>query len=74
VEGKELRCAICRQVFRADQDALKESVEAGSPESASGSATPKPREEKERRRPKTRRFGDDDEYDDHLDSRDIPPR
>jgi hypothetical protein len=72
LEGKELRCAICRQVFRADQEALKESVQAGSPESASGSVTPKPREEEKRPRAETRRFEDDDDYAENLGAGDFP--
>ena len=76
-----MRCTICRQVFRADQGAPKESVQAGLPESASGSATPKPREAEERPRAKGRRFEDDGDDDDrrrrdrddgdHLDSREF---
>ena len=70
VEGKQVRCAICRQVFCADQDALKERIHAGSPELAS--VTPKPRDE-ERPRAKTRRFEDEDDHDDHLGARDFSP-
>jgi hypothetical protein len=45
-EGSYVRCAICRRVFRADQDASKESDGTGSPESPP-TATPQPREGRE---------------------------
>src|SRR6202040_692683 len=54
-----------------DQDALKESVQAGSPESASGSVTPKPREEEKQPRAKTRWLEGQDDYDGHFDARDF---
>ncbi len=57
-----MRCPNCRQVFWADQEALKESVQAGSPEK--DSVTPRPREDGERPRAKRRRFEEEDDYDD----------
>jgi hypothetical protein len=70
VAGKQVRCAICRQMFLGDLEALKESVQTGSPDSAA--VTPKPRDV-ERPRAKTRHFEDEGDHDDHLDSRDFSP-
>ncbi len=50
VEGKQVRCPNCRQVFRADKEALQESVQEGRPEPAPTAVTPKPFDEEERPR------------------------
>ena len=72
VEGKQVLCPICRQVFRADEDVLKESVQAGSPESAPAFVSARPRLEDDRRRVKTRRL-DEDGDGDPLDSHGFSP-
>jgi predicted Zn finger-like uncharacterized protein len=82
VEGKQVRCPNCRQVFRADKEVLQESVQAGMPEPAPAptAVTPKPRDnQEERSRPK--RYADYDEdrdyrradiyEDDHFDRREV---
>ncbi len=85
VEGQEVRCPNCRQVFRADKEVLQESVQAGMPEPAPAptAVTRKPRDNQEERpRPKRpSRYGDydddrdyrqDDDYcDDHFDGREV---
>jgi hypothetical protein len=83
VEGKQVRCPSCRQVFRADKDVLQDSVQAGAPESAPTSVTPKPRDNQEERaipkRPSLYAdYEDDSDYrrdDDHdgdeLDGREV---
>ncbi len=62
VEGKQVRCQICRHVFWADQEAPKESVQAGSPESASVRREPSHEEQG--------RFEDQEDCDESIHYRD----
>ena len=84
VEGTEVRCPNCRQVFRADKKMLDQGVQIGLPEPGATptAVTPKPRDNQEERpRPKrpahNRDYDDDRDYrpdvydDDHFDGREV---
>jgi hypothetical protein len=67
VEGKQVRCPSCKEVFRADKEVLEESVQAGPPEPAPTSVKPKPPDdeaERPRRRSRSRYADYEDDDDD----------
>lgn len=68
VEGKQVRCPSCREVFRADKEVLQESVQPGMPEPAPTSVKPKPRDEEEER-PRSKRPSRYQDYEDDPDDR-----
>jgi len=80
VEGKQVRCPSCKEVFRANKEVLEEAVQAGLPEPTPTSVTSRPRAEEDeereppRSRPRYRDYGDDEDGDDGRDRDDYDRR